>query len=419
MKSVKYLRTIPAVSRCTTTYLQSALCSTKIQEISASESAETPITQKRKKSKPRSMQRQFYDFLIESTPIGTSPQTNDNHNLSSETNSDEIDYEIDHHSLSQLPIIDPLQHTVHCPEVSRFGKVSIIGMPNAGKSSLLNRIINHPLSAISSKVNTTRQQTIGCLTHSNIQIEFIDTPGILPLSLFHPQRDKKQHTLHYEAWSAVYKSDIIIMIIDPTKKSQNKNILIAQQLATLRNKTQSNSDNDKLILVINKCDLFWPHTKLHELAEALNNECRFDLTLIVSAKHKRRIDKLKGYLLSHIGSEVNQKSKERYCRKWKFESFVKSDMSQSEEILECIRGKIYQRTHQEVPYNVELEMENISDDGENGKMYVDVVINVKKRSHQNLLNGSAKGYIKRWAARDLTKRYGKEVVLNIKVAMTI
>jgi len=204
----------------------------------------------------------------------------------------------------------------------------------------------------------------------------------------------------------------------PQKKSQHKNILIAEQMATLRDKNKSNANIDKLILVINKCDLFWPHTKLHELAELLNDKCPFDITLIISAKRWRRIDKLKGYLLSHIGSTVNQKSIDRYSRKWRFDSFIKTTMSQNDEILECIRAKIYQRTHQEVPYNVELEIQNVIDEP-NGKMFVEVVINVNTRSHQNLLNGSAGQYIKRWAARDLTKRFGKEVVLNIRTRINV
>ena len=80
-----------------------------------------------------------------------------------------------------------------------------------------------------------------------------------------------------------------------------------------------------MVLVINKCDLFWPHTELHELAATLNAKCPFDVTLIVSAKLWRRVDKLKGYLLSRIGSTVSAKAAERYSRKWRFEGHRKSE----------------------------------------------------------------------------------------------
>ena len=262
---------------------------------------------------------------------------------------------------------------------------------------------------------------MGCLTVDHIQMEFIDTPGILPLSLFDPQRDAKQHKLHYEAWSSVYRSDIIILMVDPTKKSQHKNVLIAEQLATLKEKHPKYPNDggvniDKLVLVINKCDLFWPQTKLQDLATMLNGKCPFDVTLIVSAKLWRQIDKLKGYLLSHIGSAVSRKAMERYSRRWKFESHLKSEMSIEEEVLECVRAKIYQRAHQEVPYNVSLRMNHLVDEPE-GKLKVDVVINVKTRSHQNLLNGAAGQHIKQWAARDLAKRFGKEVVLKLRASL--
>eukprot|EP01083_Nonionella_stella_P153599 493804_1 len=362
---------------------RSFCCTTKIQEISIVPTEPQSSIHKKKKPKNASMEKQFFNFVLESN------QHTSNTPTLSETETEDPNAK----SMSTEYPIDPLQR-----------------MPNAGKSSILNRIINHPVSAISSKVNTTRQQTVGCVTTHNIQMELVDTPGILPLSLFHPQRDAKQHTLHYEAWESVYKSDIIIMIIDPTKTSQHKNILICEQLNTLKRK-----NIDKFVLVINKCDLFWPHTKLHELAALFNSKCKFDVTLIVSAKKRRRIDKLKGYLLSHIGSEVNQKSIDRYGKKWKFESHLKTSMSVEEQILECIRGKIYQRTHQEVPYKVELEMKHCVE--KNDKMLADVVLRVKTRSHQNLLNGSAGHYIKRWAAKDLTKLFGKEVVINTSVSM--
>ena len=401
-------------------HAQSFCATAKIQEISTQ--PDHPKLPRKRQKKPKRLfpQQKFFDFLIESSQIDINSQPKSQTQLP--TPDDQIEDEPSNNNQPSIITNDidilsnPLAPIVNCPHNSRFARVSIIGMPNVGKSSLLNRIINHPVSAVSSKVNTTREQTVGCLTKDNIQIEFIDTPGILPLSLFHPQRDAKQHNLHYEAWTSVYKSDIIIMMVDPTNRSQSKNILIAEQLATLKNPENDGVDIDKLVLVINKCDLFWPHTKLYDLAKSLNDKCKFDITLIISAKHWRRIDKLKGYLLTHIGSMVNQKSTERYSRKWKFDSYMKTTMSRDDEILECIRAKIYQRTHQEVPYKVELEMERDVVE-EDGKMFVDVVMNVKSRSHQNMLNGSAGQHIKRWAARDLTTRFGKDVIVKLRARM--
>lgn len=128
-----------------------------------------------------------------------------------------------------------------------------------------------------------------------------------------------------------------------------------------------------------------------------------------------RREMFKGYLLSHIGSTVSAKAAERYSRRWRFEGHVKSEMTMEEEVLECVRAKIYQRAHQEVPYNVELRMERLEEGPE--RMAVDVVIEVKTRSHQNLLNGSAGQHIKQWAARDLAKRFGKEVALKMRATL--
>lgn len=312
-----------------------------------------------------------------------------------------------------------LTPAVSSPHNSRFGRVSIIGMPNAGKSSLLNRLINQPVSAVSSKVNTTRQQTVGCLSAAHVQLELVDTPGILPLSLFDAQRDRKQHSLHWEAWAAVYESDVIVLMVDPTKPSQRKNLLIAEQLATLKKGAEG---VDKVVLVLSKCDLFWPHTQLQELAALLNAKCAFDVTLLVSAKQRRRVDKLKGYLLAHIGADaaVNARAAQRYSRRWRFEGHAKSAMTRQQQVLECVRAKLFQRTHQEVPYSVELAMQRFEEEPAEleGKLLAEVLVHVKTRSHQNLLNGSAGEHIRRWAARDLTQRFGKEVLLKLRAALT-
>ena len=413
---------------------------------------------------------------------------------------------------------------------TKFAKVAIIGMPNSGKSVLLNNLLNQPVSAVSSKLNTTREQTFGCMTVNNIQIEFIDTPGILPLIyenedendnestsastsvngndsdmngdglndgvihssrvlatsyedlmktaaalaqesssedninytgdtllgdgklslreqerrrkkklLKHDQTDEQQGLLHYHAWQAVYNSDIVIMLIDPTRNSQKRDVAIIEQLNILKEKQNneyyqslddkqynhitnklkriknnnnnnnnndhnnnnsdesenelnivsklyqhkygklkenidSNNDDDdisakiekmakenkghridKFILCVNKCDLYWPHDRLYNLLNYFNKVMQFDVNFLLSGKKKRRIDKLKGYLLTIVNN------KQRYNNEWQYSRHSYTNMTKEEQILECIRGKIYQRTHQEVPYSVELVMESIID----------------------------------------------------------
>lgn len=102
--------------------------------------------------------------------------------------------------------------------------------------------------------------------------------------------------------------------------------------------------------------------------------------------------------------------------KWKYEPHVRTPQTREEEIAEIIREKIYQRTHNEVPYTVQQQTENIEENDE--KMVINQILYAKSRGNMKLLNGSAMVFIKRQATRHLMNRFGKEIDLRFKVRLS-
>ena len=324
-------------------------------------------------------------------------------------NEDTILYDNDT-SKDEIKPINP----VISPPNSKFCRVCILGTPNAGKSVLMNTLVNHKVSAISAKLNTTRENVFGCLTHETTQIEFVDTPGILPLTYdddmdkLYKQRDKNQKTLHYDAWNGVYISNIVILLIDPSRRRQVRDLKIAEQLNVLK---QNNSDILQYILCVNKRDLFKNQKdKLIDIAALFHEKCQFDHTCFISAKKGTKVGKLRDYLLEYISNN------DIFYSNWKYNSYIKTNLTKEEEILECIREKLYKRTHQEIPYATELKLEYLNDNDIN-KIDIQIGVYVSKRSHQVLLNGSAKTVIKKQAAKDLENRFGRKVYIYMKIRL--
>ncbi|ETO12284.1 hypothetical protein RFI_25092 [Reticulomyxa filosa] len=299
------------------------------------------------------------------------------------------------------------------PENARFARVVVLGTPNVGKSLLVNKILNHPVSAVSHKVNTTRHQTYGCLTINNMQLEFVDTPGVLPLSEQNAdlnsnakQRVRKyQEELQQEGWNAIYdECDVLLFVIDGNRKLQWQDLLIAKQIHILDKMLADNNKSIHKILVINKCDLVYPHDSLRKLASQFHDVCTFDCTFILSSKLNRRLPKLKGYLLSLLANPHSNK----YARPWKYDSHLRTPITREHQILEIIREKIFHRIHQELAYLIELRLDRLVD-AEDGSLQLFVTMTVPAHKHLSvLLSGRIMAHLCSWSERDLERTFGKK-----------
>ena len=153
----------------------------------------------------------------------------------------------------------------------KCGFVSITGLPNAGKSTLINNLVNEKVSIISHKVQTTQNAIRGVFTKSHSQIIFTDTPGlILPSTFF-----KKQ--LSRAIFNNTYESDINLVVFDPNRKISEKEKEILKKLI----RTSKNN-----FLIINKIDLV-KKTELLKISEKYNHLFNFQKTFMISALKKK------------------------------------------------------------------------------------------------------------------------------------
>ena len=203
------------------------------------------------------------------------------------------------------------------------GFVAILGAPNAGKSTLLNNIIGQKISIVSPKVQTTRMRVLGVMTEGDVQIGFIDTPGI-----FVPKRRLDQAMVH-AAWNSLQDADAVLLIVDASAYKDNKT---GDIIGELRRREK------RVVLVLNKIDAI-PATKLLPLAESLNDTGIFQDTFMVSALTGDGVDDLKAYL-----------KKKMPLSPWFFADDQLSDLPSQLLAAEITREQLYRQLQEELPY---------------------------------------------------------------------
>ena len=205
-------------------------------------------------------------------------------------------------------------------------KISLVGITNAGKSTLLNKIIGETVSIINKKINTTQELIKGIINISNIQIIFYDTPGLNILK----HKDKLHKQLRVNLWQAIEESDIILYILDSKKIHFN---VLEEHLNQL---------NKKIVFVFNKIDLI-EKDKLLPIIKKIDKNFKIQSFFNISAKYNLGINNLLDYLKKF--------SKES---KW---LFLEDQISNKDDIFitnECTRNAILTYLHQELPYNINI-----------------------------------------------------------------
>ena len=163
-----------------------------------------------------------------------------------------------------------------------FAFVAVLGAPNAGKSTLVNRLVGAKISIVSPKVQTTRSRIRGIFVEDDTQLILVDTPGI-----FKPGR-RLDRAMVASAWTEAEESDLRMLLVDAVKGIDKNTQSI---IANLKNNKQ------KCILVINKIDLI-TKDKLLPLIASLNKADIFTETFLISAETGENVDELKKHLIS-------------------------------------------------------------------------------------------------------------------------
>ena len=255
---------------------------------------------------------------------------------------------------------------MNSPQTS-CGFVAILGAPNVGKSTLLNRIVGVKVSIVSPKVQTTRTRVLGIALEGDAQLIFIDTPGI-----FQPKR-RLERAMVAAAWGGAGDADHVILLVDAQRGLNPDTRAIIDRL--------KEQDGHTVDLVINKIDLI-DKQKLLALTQKLSAEGVFDDTYMISAFKGDGVDDLVAHLTAKMPASP-----------WLFPEDQISDMPMRLLAAEITREKLYLKLHQELPYATTVETETW-EEKEDGSVRIEQTIYVEHESQRSIILGKGGKMIK-------------------------
>lgn len=273
---------------------------------------------------------------------------------------------------------------------TRCGVVAVIGVPNAGKSTLVNQFVGAKVSIVTHKVQTTRSRIRGIAIVDAAQIIYVDTPGI-----FAPKR-RLERAMVDAAWMGAADADIVVLVVDARRGVTDEVTHIIDGL--MENKRPA-------ILALNKIDTVKRDTLL-ALAQELNAKGLFGEVFMISALNGDGVGDLQAYLASKM-----------LPGPWLFPEDQLSDLPQRLLAAEVTREKAYIYLHQELPYSLAVDTEDWQD-FKDGSVRVGQVIYVERETQKGIVLGKGGKTIKRIrseAQQDLAEMLGHPVHLFIHV----
>ena len=276
----------------------------------------------------------------------------------------------------------------------RAGYVAIIGAPNAGKSTLLNKLVGQKISITSPKPQTTRMRVTGIWTSEDetnpTQIVFLDTPGI-----FAPKR-RLDRAMVAAAWQTLEDADVILLMVDGSQKLNEKTEAIVEELRTRK---------VRVTLALNKIDTV-KRDKLLPLAQAINDSGIVDDVLMISAKTLDGLDDL----LKNLSAKMPESP-------WYFDKDELSDLPSQVMAAEVTREQLYRQLQQELPYAATVIPESM-EMKKDGSAVIRQTIIVSRKAHKPIVLGAGGARIKtigEAARKDLMKLFDHKVHLFLEV----
>jgi GTP-binding protein Era len=252
---------------------------------------------------------------------------------------------------------------------SRCGYVALLGAPNAGKSTLLNRLVGSKLSIVTPKPQTTRFRVLGVVLHGEAQILLLDTPGI-----FTPHR-RLDRAMVAAAWRSAAEADLRLLVIDAKAGITDEVRAIAAKLGEQRN-----------WLVLNKIDLV-PRANLLPLAEAMQKLAPFARTFMISAANGDGVADLLDAMAEAMPEGPHL-----------YPDDILTDLPERLLAAEIVREQIFLQTHQEVPYATTVETEKF-EERKDGSVRIEATIYVSRPGQRAILLGERGQRIKQIGTR--------------------
>lgn len=276
----------------------------------------------------------------------------------------------------------------------KSGFVTIIGLPNVGKSTLMNRLIGERLSIITPKAQTTRKRILGILSSENYQIIFLDTPGILQ-----PNYLLQKKMIEYVFSSAAYTDVLLVMIDlsndkDGTKTFENESI-----------KKILSDKKIKKILVLNKVDLSNEQI-IKSILNKFENDKSFQSIIPISAVTGFNVDKLLDTIIELLPIHPKYFPDEQI-----------TDESERFFVSEIIREKIFEMYKEEIPYCTEVLITEFKE-REKNKDYISAEIIIERETQKPIIIGKGGEKIKKLgqvARKSIEDFLQREVYLELRV----
>jgi GTP-binding protein Era len=271
----------------------------------------------------------------------------------------------------------------------KSGYVSILGVPNAGKSTLLNRMLGEKISITSKKPQTTRNRILGVLHRSKSQMVFFDTPGVFQA------KDKLNVRIVDAAFAALGDADLVLVVVDVSQPDPNAERYLVKKLK---------SQNRPVILALNKIDLIKKSDML-EIIEKWSTEHGFKVVVPISARHGTQVDDLIAAMEKILPAGPPF-----------FPEDTLTDLSERFIVAELVREQIFRMTGEEIPYATAVTVDTFKEKKQGRLISIEATIHLERSSQKGIVIGKNGAKLKQIGTRS---REQIEQLLGTKVFLKL
>ena len=267
--------------------------------------------------------------------------------------------------------------------------ISIVGRPNVGKSTIMNRILGEKIAIVSNKPQTTRNCIRGILTEGEDQFVFFDTPGI------HRPQNRLGDYMVTAAKSGMQQGDVVMLVVDVNKPVSKTEEEIIDYLKR---------EGVPSVLVLNKIDTV-RRDMIAEKIAAYASKHEFDAVIPVSAKSGKHVDEV-----------MDELSKFLHESEWFFPEDAATDQPMRQYVSEIIREKLLRALDREIPHGIAVVIEEYRDTGNLTKIRAEIIC--EKQSHKQIIIGKGGEVLKKvgmYSREELEKLTGSKIFLDLWV----
>ncbi len=274
--------------------------------------------------------------------------------------------------------------------MTKSGYIAIVGRPNVGKSTLMNRILRQKLSITCRKPQTTRHQIVGVKTEGDVQAIYVDTPGI------HDRNERAiNRAMNRAATSVLNDVDVVIFIVEALKWTTLESSIV-QRFSYL---------NVPVILVVNKVDQVKPKANLLPFMAEVSTKYDFASVMPVSAKNGQQVEELEKLVATYLPEN-----------EFIYDEDQLTDRSERFLVSEIIREKLMRTMGQEVPYQLTVQIDQFKHDDEKNIIDISATILVERATQKSMIIGGQGGRLKQIGS---DARKDIELLLDSKVYLQL